>query len=203
MSTLVLAALAAGPALAGSGHLALGLTSASGWAPVEPSWEGRATSAVGCVGLAGWWITGGHDHAGPRGEVLRTADPVRWGASGSLCPTSGGGWLGALGVGYGQQYGSAIYVTPSITAGLAAFGKRSPHGDAYGSMSPYVQPRLAVGLALPPGVSAEFGPYLMFAPTLLRGIHGDRPAGMFVGHAGLELTVLAGAASPDRPWRRR
>jgi hypothetical protein len=199
----LLVATASTDASANSGRLAVGLTSASGYSPVEPGWQGAAASAVGCVGVAGWWITGGHDYAGSRGQVLRTPDDLRWGASADLCPTASGGWLGAVGVGYGQQHGGAVYATPSVTVGVAGFAKRGPHGAAYGSLSPYVEPKLALGVALPPGVSLEVGPYLMLAPSLVRAIHGQRPEGMFVGQAGFELTVLVGAASPERPWRAR
>lgn len=203
--TLFLALAATSPAEAASGRLALGVSGATGISPVEPTWSqrGPGSAAVGCVGLAGWWITGGHDYAGSRGEVLRTSDDTRWGLAGSLCPTSSGALSGGAGVSYGRQWGGQLYVTSNLTAGLSAYGKDGPGATDYTAFAPYAKPELALGLALPPGMSVEVGPYLWVAPPLLQLASETRPLGMYVGHVGLEITVLAGSTSPQVPWRRR
>lgn len=204
-AVLVLLAGAA-TARAQPGHVTGGLSAASGFSPSEPTWEpkgsnGSSAAAVGCLGLAGWWITGGKPYIVGRDEVRRSPDDQRWGARATVCPTSGGALLGSVGVGYGRQYGSTLYASPMLSAGVAGFSKRGPAGARQDAFTPFIEPKFAFGLALPPGVSLEAGPYLMFAPMLARVAEGPRPRGVFVGQIGFELTVLAGAGSPVRPWR--
>jgi hypothetical protein len=202
---LILASALVGTAEAGSGRLSLGLNTATGFSPAEPSWrdgQWSTAAAVGCGGLTGWWITGGHEYAGPRGEVLRTPDEVRWGAVAKACPTTGGGAVGAAGVGYGRQWGGAMYASTQMVAGVATFVKEGPNDWHYAAFAPYLEPKLAFGVGLPPGVSIEVGPYAMITPPLLRSIRGELPHGTYLGHVGVELTLLAGAASPQAPWRR-
>ena len=203
--TLLLALAVTSPAAAGSGRVAVGVSGASGISPIEPTWSrsGPVSAAVGCVGVTGWWITGGHEYAGSRGQVLRTPDDTRLGIASSICPTSSGGLSGGLGAAYGRQWGGALYVTTNIAAGVSAYAKDGPGATDYTAFAPYAKPELAVGFALPPGLSVEAGPYLWVAPPLLQLASEERPLGMYVGHFGLEITVLVGAASPQVPWRRR
>ncbi|MEQ1503184.1 MAG: hypothetical protein ABMB14_13185 [Myxococcota bacterium] len=190
-----------------SGRVAVGVSGASGLSPVEPSWApaGARPAAVGCVGAVGWWVTGGHDYAGPRGEVLRTSDDTRWGLVADLCPTSsvgGSGGTSGGGMGaYGRQWGGQLYLAATLAAGVSAYGKSGPAGQTYAAFGPVAKPALALGLALPPGLSIEAGPYAWIAPPLLQGAGLARPRGAFVGHVGLEATFLVGAASPQAPWR--
>jgi hypothetical protein len=189
-----------------TGHVAAGVSTASGFSPSEPTWaprgpRGSSAAAVGCLGVTGWWITGGRDFVGGAGRVDRSPDDRRWGASATVCPTTGGALLGTAGVAYGQQYGSTLYASPMIAAGIAGLRKGGPDDARFRSFTPFVEPKLAFGLALPPGVSLEAGPYLMLAPMLARVVRGEAPRGVFWGQVGFELTVLAGAGSPVRPWR--
>lgn len=202
----LLLALAVTPSAdAASGRVVAGITGSTGISPIEPTWSRArpASAAVGCVGLTGWWVTGGHEYAGPRGEVLRTSDDVRWGLASTLCPTASGGISGGGGASYGRQWGGQLYVTTNLTVGVSAYTKDGAGPRRYSALAPYAKPTLAVGLALPPGMSVEAGPYAWIAPPLLQAATNERPAGMFVGHVGLEATVLIGAASPQVPWRRR
>src|SRR5262245_35092506 len=109
------------PEALASGRAAIGLSGTSGINPIEPTWRHKVAqaSAVGCMGFAGWWLTGGHTYAGPRGEVRRTPDEERWGVSAQMCPTSGGGSNAGLGASYGRQWGGSLYVSAHNTAGLS------------------------------------------------------------------------------------
>jgi hypothetical protein len=191
-------------ALAGSGRVALGLSGTSGINPIEPTWQRpmAGPSAIGCLGFDGWWLTGGHTYAGPRGEVRRTPDDERWGINTQVCPTSGGGAGMGIGGTYGRQWGGALYVTLHNTAGISFFGKQGPKDNGYMAIAPYVKPELAMGLSVPPGMSVEVGPYAWIAPPLVQAAR-EAPAGMYVGHFGLEVSVLLGAASPQKPWAQR
>ncbi|MEQ1569348.1 MAG: hypothetical protein ABMA64_27170 [Myxococcota bacterium] len=160
--------LAVASAWADSGRLAIGVVTGSGIAPVEPTWvRDQATAAVvGCGGATGWWVTGGHDYAGPRGEVKRTADDRRWGL-------------------LVDSKNTDLVDLPS---------------SRYAAVAPFVKPALAIGLAVPPGMSFELGPYAVLAPPLVQSGEPGR-AGAFYGHAGVELSVLVGSASPQRAAR--
>jgi hypothetical protein len=192
-----------GSAQAGSGRLAGGITGASGVAPVEPAWtpDQARPAGVGCVGASALWITGGYDYAAPDGKVLRAPDPVRWGGSGLLCPTSSGGLSGGAGVTYGRQWGGALYVTTHATAGLSGYSKEGDGRQAYFAVAPYLEPVLAIGLAVPPGMSVEAGPYAVIAPPVFQAWRDGIATGSFVGHIGLRVSLWAGAASPTIPWR--
>lgn len=201
---LGLALLMLTPAEAGSGRFAAGISGASGIAPIEPVWS-RAepySAAVGCMGVAGFWITGGHDFAGKEGQVLRTPDTVRWGGTAQVCPTGSGALSGGLGLTYGRQWGGSLYVTTHATAGLSGYLKDGPGPAGYAAVAPYLKPVLAVGLAVPPGLSVEVGPYAYIAPPLLQVmLDGPVAGGAFVGHLGLEISLWAGVAAPVVAWR--
>ncbi|MEZ4237822.1 MAG: protein-L-isoaspartate(D-aspartate) O-methyltransferase [Myxococcota bacterium] len=176
MSALLLLQTVAVPALASTGHLAAGLVSGNGYTLSEPTWDGPRASQVGCVGLTGWWITGGHDYAGPRGEVMRTSDDLRWGAKGSVCPTAAGGWIGAAGISYGQQYGGTLYATPTITAGIAGFAARGPSSPTPRRPTPRSRRtssrRSRWGWSCRRASRSSLGPYLMLAPSVVRVARG-------------------------------
>lgn len=199
VATMLLAMWA--PEALASGRVAVGMSGTTGINPIEPTWrrEVAGASAVGCLGVDGWWLTGGHAYAGPRGEVRRSPDEERWGLTGQLCPTSAGGTGAGLGVAYGRQWGGSLYVTAHNTAGLSVFAKEGPEDGDYLAIAPYIKPMLALGVALPPGLSVEAGPYAWIAPPLLQTAK-DAPAGMFIGHFGLQATLLLGAGSPQVPW---
>lgn len=194
--------LVATTAFGDSGRLAVGVQTGTGFNPVEPVWTAgdvAPASAVVCGGVAGWWVTGGHDYAGPRGEVLRTDDDQRWGFALTGCPTTRGGTQGTLGAGYGRQWGGRVYFTATSTVGVSVFAK-SADDHHYTAFAPFAKPAFAMGLAIPPGMSVEVGPYAVIAPPLW-SVADVAPTGAFWGHVGVELTVLAGAASPQVPWR--
>lgn len=196
---LVLSGLFFG-AEAHAGRFAAGVIGASGVNPIEPGWQRVGPAGTLCGGFVGWHLTGGYDYAGERGKVMHTPDDERWGVVGQLCPSAGGGTSGALGAAYGRQWGGPLYATTHVAVGLSAYHKGGPGGSSYAAYAPFAKPQLALGLSLPPGVSAELGAYAVLAPPLVHHVQGETPSGLFVGHAGLELTLLVGAASPTRPW---
>jgi len=181
----------------GSGRLALGVSGSAGVAPMDASWDGPASArSVGCATGSGWWMYGGHNYAGQRGEVLRAADTWRIGGEASVCPLTGGGQSGGAAFGLGRQWGGHIYLTSYSHVGISAYTKAGPGGDRYSAFAPYVSPSVALGLSLMPGFTVEVGPYLWFAPPVLQVVEGRAPSGLFLGHGGLEATVLLGNASP-------
>ncbi len=184
-----------------AGRFAVGMLGASGVSPITPSWQRVGPAGVACGGLVGWHLTGGHDYAGDHGKVMHTADEQRWGVLGQLCSTAGGGAASALGIAYGRQWGGPLYATTHLAVGLSAYQKAGPEPSAYAAYGPFAKPELALGLALPPGISGELGAYAVLAPPLVHHLQGSIPQGVFAGHVGLELTLLVGAASPARPWR--
>jgi hypothetical protein len=117
------------------------------------------------------------------------------------------------GLGFGRQWGGALYLAATSTVGLSAFTKS--HASCPGNLDecyvaevhhytaagPYWKPELALGLVLPPGLSVEVGPYAVLAPPLAQWADLP-PVGSWVGHAGLELSVLTGSGGPRSPWRR-
>ena len=202
VATMLLAMWA--PDALASGRTVVGLSGTTGVNPIEPTWrrEIAAASAIGCIGADIWSLSGGHTYAGPRGEVLRSPDDSRWGLTGQLCPTSAGGTGAGIGAAYGRQWGGSLYVTVHNTAGLSLFAKEGPGDRRYLALAPYIRPAIALGVALPPGLSVEVGPYAWIAPPLLQAAN-EAPAGMFVGHFGLQATLLLGAGSPQVPWKGR
>jgi hypothetical protein len=181
-----------------SGRAAIGVSGSVGLAPVAPSYDRQLGPAgVGCASGSGWWLFGGHTFAGPKGAPTRADDTWRIGGEGSICPLSQGGQSGGVGFGLGRQWGGHVYLTSYAHVGVSAFAQRGPGGgDHYTAFAPYVSPTVALGATLMPGFSVEVGPYAWFAPPVLQVVEGRPPAGMFLGHAGLEATVLFGNASP-------
>jgi len=197
---LVLGLLAAPPAHAippvGSGRPAIGVGGAAGIAPIEASWQDPGARPVGCATGTGWWLYGGHTYAGQRGQVLRADDTWRIGGEASVCPVAGGAQSGGVAFGLGRQWGGHVYVTSYSHVGVSAYTKEGPGGDRYTAWAPYVSPTVALGVSLMPGFTVEVGPYLWFAPPVLQVIDGRAPTGLFLGHGGLEATVMFGNASP-------
>jgi len=107
---------------------------------------------------------------------------------------SGGG-----GLAYKRQWGSRLYLTTHATAGFSAYHTRGPESSDYIALGLLLKPQAAIGLALPRGITVEAGPAAWIAPPLFQAYRGVRPnGGLFTGHIGLEVTVLAGNASPTR-----
>ena len=107
------------------------------------------------------------------------------------------GWHLTGGHDYAGDHGKVMH----LAVGLSAYQKAGPEPSAYAAYGPFAKPELALGLALPPGISGELGAYAVLAPPLVHHLQGSIPQGVFAGHVGLELTLLVGAASPTRPWR--
>ncbi len=181
----------------GSGRLAVGVSGSVGVAPLTPSWDRAIGPAgVGCATGSGWWLFGGHTYAGQRGEVKRADDTWRIGGEGSACPLSGGAQSGGLAFGLGRQWGGHVYLTSYAHVGVSAYTERGPGSDTYTAFAPYVSPTVALGATLMPGFTVEVGPYAWFAPPVVQYVQGRRPDGLFIGHAGLEATVMFGNGSP-------
>jgi len=194
---LLLASSAQAMPPVGSGRLAVGVGGAVGVAPIDATWNGEAVPrSLGCASGTGWWLYGGHTYAGQRGEVKRADDTWRIGGEGAVCPLSGGGQSGGVGFGLGRQWGGHIYLTSYAHVGVSAYTKEGPGGDRYSAFAPYVSPTLALGLTLMPGFTVEAGPYFWFAPPVLQVVEGRAPSGLYLGHGGLEATVMFGNGSP-------
>ena len=195
-----LALLTIGPNAQAS-RVAIGMSGATGFSLAEPTFERDRARPAGvlCGGLTGWYLSGSTEGYGPDGEVRRTADDTRVGGEAMLCPAAGGGRSGNIGAGYGWQWGSILYVTAHGTAGLSIYGKRGAGDARYAAYAPYIKPAFGVGLSLPPGVTAEISGYMVIAPPVVQDITAARPAGIHLGHLGLELSLLVGSASPVAP----